>query len=119
MFIRDLENCEEIMAGDKTILREFLHPAKADLAIRYSLAHALVKAGETSKPHRLKTTEVYYILEGEGIMHINDESAPVHVGQVIYIPPQARQYIQNAGRSDLKFLCIVDPAWRVEDEEIL
>lgn len=119
MLIRDLQNCEEIMAADNTILRELLHPAKADLAIHYSLAHALVKVGETSKPHKLKTSEVYYILAGEGMMHIDDESALVRAGQAIYIPPQAKQYIQNTGHSDLKFLCIVDPAWRAEDEEVL
>ena len=26
MFIKDLKNCQEIIAGDKTILREILHP---------------------------------------------------------------------------------------------
>jgi mannose-6-phosphate isomerase-like protein (cupin superfamily) len=28
------------------------------------------------------------------------------------------QYIENTGVSVLKFLCIVDPAWRKEDEEV-
>jgi mannose-6-phosphate isomerase-like protein (cupin superfamily) len=51
-------------------------------------------------------------------MHINEESATVRAGQVIYIPPHAKQFIQNTGKLDLKFLCIVDPAWRAEDEEV-
>jgi mannose-6-phosphate isomerase-like protein (cupin superfamily) len=55
------------------MLRELLHPDKADLAIRYSLAHAVVKPGLATTSHILKTTEVYYIMEGEGIMHINEE----------------------------------------------
>ncbi|MEK6689718.1 MAG: cupin domain-containing protein [Nitrospirota bacterium] len=118
MFIKDLSNCKEIVAGDNTILRELLHPDKADLQLRYSLAYATVRVGESSLPHRLKTSEVYYILEGEGVMCIDDESAKVHQGQAIYIPPDSRQYIKNTGNSDLKFLCIVDPAWRKEDEEI-
>jgi mannose-6-phosphate isomerase-like protein (cupin superfamily) len=119
MFIKDLKYCEEFMAGDNTILRELLHPDTADLKLRYSLAHACVRPTETSLCHRLKTSEVYYILEGEGVMHINDESAPVHPGQAIYIPPHALQYIRNTGKTDLVFLCIVDPAWRPEDEEVL
>jgi mannose-6-phosphate isomerase-like protein (cupin superfamily) len=118
MFIKDLKDCEEFRAGDNTILRQLLHPDKAKLDIRYSLAHAVLYPGKASQPHRLKTSEVYCILEGEGIMHINDESATVHAGQVIYIPPHAKQFIQNSGSSDLKFLCIVDPAWREEDEEV-
>ncbi|MCK4596367.1 cupin domain-containing protein [candidate division WOR-3 bacterium] len=119
MFIKDLKNSKEFIAGDNTILRELLHPGKEDLKIHYSLAHAVVKPGDTSKTHTLKTSEVYYILEGQGIIFIDDESAEVHYGQVIYIPPNSVQYIRNTGKNDLKFLCIVDPAWTPEDEEIL
>ncbi len=119
MYIRDLNECLPFIAGDNTVLRELLHPAKANLEIRYSLAHATIKAGDTSQPHRLKTSEVYYILEGYGQMYINEESETVGPGQAIYIPPHAQQYIHNSGKTDLIFLCIVDPAWRVEDEEVL
>ncbi len=119
MLIKDLQDCEEFIAGDGTILRELLHPAKSDLKLRYSLAHAVVKPGEASRAHRLKASEVYYILEGEGIMYIDDESAKVHTGHAIYIPPDSKQYIKNTGNFDLKFLCIVDPAWRKEDKEIM
>jgi len=114
-----LQNCEEIIAGDNSILREVLHPKNEKLQIRYSLAHAIVKPDETSLAHKLKTSEVYYILEGEGIMYIKNESEKVHSGQAIYIPPNAKQYIKNTGNSDLKFLCIVDPAWRPEDEKVI
>lgn len=119
MFIKNLNDCEEFTAGDGSLLRELLHPDKADISIRYSLAHAVVRPGHTTASHMLKTSEVYYIIEGEGIMHINDESEKVHPGAAIYIPPHSRQYIQNSGKTDLIFLCIVDPAWRCEDEEIM
>lgn len=119
MLIKDLKDCEEFVAGDKTILRELLHPDKANLSLRYSLAHAALKPGLTSAPHQLKTSEVYYILEGEEIMYIDNENEKVSANQVVYIPPSAKQYIKNIGKTDLKFLCIVDPAWQVEEEEIL
>ena len=119
MFIRDLRTCDEIIAKDETILREILHPDKADLEIRYSLAHATVKPGQSSLPHKLKTSEAYYVLEGEGIMYIDHESAKVHSGQAVYIPPNSMQHIKNIGNSDLKFLCIVDPAWQPEHEKVL
>lgn len=118
MFIKDLNDCEEFRAGDNSILRELLHPGKAEIAINYSLAHAIIKPGQTSSPHKLKTTEVYYILEGEGLMHINEEEQKVHPGHAIYIPPGSLQFIQNTGKNDLIFLCIVDPAWKKEDETI-
>lgn len=119
MFIRDLKDCEEFIAGDNCTLREILHPGKAGLELRYSLAHAVVKPGLTTWKHRLKTSEVYYILQGEGMMHIDGESAPVRPGSTVYIPPRAIQSITNTGDRDLVFICIVDPAWRREDEEVL
>lgn len=118
MFIKNLKDCKEIIAGDSTILREILSPHIEDLRIRYSLAHAVVKKGKVSSPHIMKTSEVYYILSGTGIMHIGNEEAEVGTGGAVYIPPGAKQYIENTGNSDLKFLCIVDPAWQKEDEEI-
>ena len=107
------------MSGDKVALRELLQPEKAPLKLRYSLAHAIIKRGQASLPHRLKTSEVYYILAGEGTVHIDGETAAVHADQAIYIPPDSEQHIANTGDTDLVFLCIVDPAWRPEDENIL
>ena len=119
MFLKHLKDCQEFVAGDGSILRELLHPEKTDLQIRYSLAYAKVTAGQMTKPHKLRTCEVYYIMEGRGLMHIDEESLEVNPECAIYIPPHSRQYIENTGNSDLKFLCIVEPAWRKEDEEIL
>ena len=96
-----------------------MHPEKAPLKIGYSLAHATLKRGQASLPHRLKTSEVYYVLAGEGLMHIDGETAAVRAGQALYIPPDSTQHIANTGRTDLVFLCIVDPAWRPDDEAIL
>lgn len=119
MNIKPLKNCAEFIAGDHTILRETLHGPKENLPLGYSLAHATVKPGLFSIRHSLKTSEVYYILEGEGLMHINEETSKVFANDTIEIPPHSIQYIENIGTNDLKFLCIVDPAWKVEDEEIL
>jgi mannose-6-phosphate isomerase-like protein (cupin superfamily) len=119
MQIHHLNDHEQFTAGDGTLLREILSPYRADLALRYSLAHAIVKPGQTSRPHSLRTSEVYYVLEGQGLMTIDNESAPVGPGDTVYIPPDAVQFIQNAGDADLVFLCIVDPAWRAEDETVI
>lgn len=118
MFLKHFKESKEIIAGDDSILRELLHPQKQDLHIRYSLAHAKVLPGRATKPHRLKTSEVYYILTGNGLMHIDEERSEVGAECTVYIPPGATQYIENTSDSDLNFLCIVDPAWRKEDEEV-
>jgi len=119
MFLKYLKDCQEFTAGDDSILRELLHPEKTDLQIRYSLAHAEVRAGQKTIPHKLKSSEVYYITTGQGLMHIDDESFEVGPECAVYIPPNSVQYIENTGNSDLKFLCIVDPAWREDEEEVL
>lgn len=118
MLIKDINSIPEFTAGDDTILRVILHPDNEPLPIGYSLAHARVKPGKVSYPHTLKSTEVYYILEGEGQMHIDDESSKVLPGQAVFIPANSRQYIENTGTGDLVFLCIVNPAWRADDEFI-
>ena len=114
-----LQDCDEFKAGDGCILREMLHPDKVDLSLRYSLAHATVGVGQTTDPHRLKTSEVYFILQGKGCMHIDDQLNEVSPNDTVYIPPMATQFIENIGIEPLEFICIVDPAWRSEDEEIL
>ncbi len=118
MLVKYLKDCRELIAGDDSILREFLHPDKMDVQIRYSLAHAKLPTGQKTKLHRLRTSEVYYILSGQGRMHIDEESLEVGPQCAVYIPPHAMQYIENAGNSDLEFLCIVDPAWQETDEEV-
>jgi mannose-6-phosphate isomerase-like protein (cupin superfamily) len=119
MIIRDVKDCREITAGDGSALREILHPDRGPFPLGYSLARAVVKPGGKTRPHRLKSSEVYYILEGRGLMHVEGETAGVAAGQAVYIPALHAQHIENAGPGDLVFLCVVDPAWKPEDEEVL
>jgi len=116
---KPLAACREILAGDNTLLRELLHPARDSAAVGYSLAHAKLARGETSLPHRLKTSEVYYFISGRGLMHVDGETASVGPEQALYVPPGALQHLENSGTEELVFLCIVDPAWQKEDEDIL
>lgn len=119
MLVRRLEDCREFVAADGSVLRELLHPVKKPMEIRYSLAHAKVAGGQSTLPHRLASCEVYYILAGRGMMHIDREARSVGSGCAIYIPPGSVQYIENVEDTDLIFLCIVDPAWCGQDEEVL
>ncbi|MES2224118.1 MAG: cupin domain-containing protein [Patescibacteria group bacterium] len=120
MFIRSLKNCSEFVAGDGTKLRELFNPLKdKELDLRYSFAHATIAPGNISLAHKLKTSEVYYILKGKGLMYIDGEEKEVSEGDIIYIPPFAEQKIKNIDNIDLEFICIVDPAWKPEDEIIL
>jgi mannose-6-phosphate isomerase-like protein (cupin superfamily) len=120
MIISRFDDQEEIIAADGVTLRELLSPAASPgLEMRYSLAHAKLAPGPTSFLHVMKTSEVYYILAGAGLMRIDEEEAEVYPGDSIYIPPGSKQQITSTGDVELVFLAIVDPAWRPEDEIIL
>lgn len=119
MLTVSLEDCTTIVAGDNTILKEILHPDKADLSLRYSLAHAVVPPHTASLKHTLTTSEVYYILSGRGVMHIDEERQEVGPNETVYIPPAGVQWIENIGKEPLAFLCIVDPAWQPEQEKVM
>jgi cytosine deaminase len=107
--------------ADNCLLAELFHPLRIgkDIQCRYSIAHAQVPVGVTTLPHRLiRSSEVYYILSGTGIMHIGDEHMEIGEGQLAYIPPGKVQWIENTGTRDLIFLAICDPLWREEDEVV-
>jgi mannose-6-phosphate isomerase-like protein (cupin superfamily) len=121
LLIKDIQKCRHVTAMDNTHLCELLHPAreKEKVELQYSIAHAVLKPGGASLPHRLKeSSEVYYILEGSGVMNIEDEEAEVRRGQAVFIPPGSWQHIRNSGSSDLEFLAIVYPFWKKDDEEV-
>ena len=119
MFKVTLADRPEFLAGDETRLREIFHPAKHQLSLNYSLAHGTLPPGQRSKRHVLASAEVYYIISGWGRLTIDDQVASVGPGTTIYVPPGGRQFLENSGNIDMEFLCLVDPAWRMEDETIV
>jgi mannose-6-phosphate isomerase-like protein (cupin superfamily) len=114
-----LADRSEFLAGDHTRLREILHPAKHELKLGYSLAHGRLGPGQRSKPHTLSSSEVYYVISGHGRLTVNDRVTAIEAGTTVYVPPGGQQFLENIGTTDIEFLCLVDPAWRVEDETVL
>jgi mannose-6-phosphate isomerase-like protein (cupin superfamily) len=109
----------EFQAGDDTRLREIIHPAKHHLQLGYSLAHGTLGPGRRSKRHALKSSEVYYFIAGRGRFLLNDREVPIEAGTTLYVPPGSEQSLENTGDQVIEFLCLVDPAWKVEDEQVL
>ncbi len=118
MIISDLDKCQVIQGSEGTKIKQIFHPHNTMLGIGYSIAQCTVEPGKKSQPHRMKSSEIYYILKGRGIIHSDDESSDIAENQAAYIPPASRQFIENTGSVDLEFLCIVEPAWKQEDEII-
>ena len=116
MLVKKLKDLDRIEGVEGTIISQIFHPHNTLSGIRYSVSRSIIKPGKRSKRHKMKISEVYYILEGNGVIHIDEESQIVSIDDAVYIPPFSIQFIENTGTSDLKFLCIVDPAWKKEDE---
>ena len=116
MKVRKLNEIESFEGNEGTKIRQIFHPHNTLSGIRYSLSHSSIMPGKKSRLHKMKTSEIYYILEGEGILHIDEDFFKVSKDSAVYIPPHSKQFIENTGNKELKILCIVDPAWRQEDE---
>jgi mannose-6-phosphate isomerase-like protein (cupin superfamily) len=114
----DMQNIERVPAfttKDGSEIRELL--AHRNSCIRnQTLAEARLPAGASTAPHHhVKTEEIYYILEGRGLMQIGQETFCVGPGDAVAIPPGALHQITNTGEVTLKFLCCCAPGYEHED----
>ena len=56
--------------------------------------------------------------EPSGRVWVDDDAAAINAGSVFCVPRGATQWVENEGTVALEFLCLVDPPWRAEDEEV-
>ncbi|MFN4359578.1 MAG: cupin domain-containing protein [Hylemonella sp.] len=59
--------------------------------------------------------QVYYVLEGEGILTLDDTKNLMRPHDYVYVPPGVRHSFTNTGTDGLVFLVITTPA--ADDEE--
>jgi mannose-6-phosphate isomerase-like protein (cupin superfamily) len=116
VFVKRSADCREFTANDGCRIQELLHPKNDHVELPWSLAIATVETGEKTWRHMLRQSEVYFILSGQGCMHVGNETGEVKEGDVIYIPPQSVQWIENTGDQKLQFAAIVSPPWQAEDD---
>ena len=119
MLIKSLTACLPLLAKDGCRIFELLHTKNDPIKLPFSLAVAEIEPGERSYRHCLRQVEVYYVIEGRGRMHIDDETADVASGDAILIPGGAEQWIENAADHMLRFIAVVSPPWSDEDDERL
>ncbi|MHA1124675.1 MAG: cupin domain-containing protein [Candidatus Heimdallarchaeota archaeon] len=85
----------------------------------FSIAYGELKVGEKTKRHVMEMTEMYYILEGEGKLTVNKDNYELAEDMYIKVPPDSIQQLENTGKINLRFLCIVTPPYDPENELIL
>ena len=100
---------------DGAIIRELAAPSNSALQ-RLSVAEIVIKAGgEASVHYHKEIEEVYHIVRGSGVMHLDGRPQQVGPGDTIIILPGTRHQLQNTGHSDLLMIVICSPPFSVQD----
>jgi mannose-6-phosphate isomerase-like protein (cupin superfamily) len=82
-----------------------------------SLAEEILLPGQTVTPHHHREIEeIYYIVEGRGVMTVGSEQQEVAAGDAVYVPRDHRHTLTNTGREPIKLLLVCGPAFFYEDE---
>ena len=110
---------KSIQGDEGTKIKQYFHPHNTLNGINYSIAQFTLEPGKKSKLHKMSSSEIYYILEGSGKLKINEDTHYLEKDDSVYVPPNSKQFIENIGSIDLRFLCIVEPAWKADDEILL
>ena len=100
---------------DTSKIREILAPRNS-CVLEQSLAEAILPVGSATIAHfHPKTEEIYYLLQGQALMCIEDELREISASDAVAIPAGKRHQIKNIGEIELIFLCCCVPAYSDED----
>ena len=100
-------------AEDKAVAREIASPRNSK-AEKMSIAEIIIPAGINVVPHHHMMEEVYYIVSGEGLMMVEDETAVVRAGESVVIAPHQWHSIDNQTSEELRLIVTCTPAWAPE-----
>jgi len=117
--ISHYKNITPYITQDGSEIRELMHPDEQGNKLQ-SLAEAIIKPGQTTLLHYHKTSEeLYFILQGEGKIQLENAFFSVKMADTICIPPGTQHCIENTGNENLKILCCCSPAYSHTDTQIV
>ena len=119
MSLRKNSEIKSIQGDEGTEIKQYFHPHNTLNGINYSIAQFTLGPGKKSKLHKMNSSEIYYILEGNGNLMIDEDIHHMEKDDSAYVPPNSKQFIENTGSNNLRFLCIVEPAWKSDNEILL
>ena len=74
------------------------------------LAIATLAPGKEIEGHIDPMEEIYFILNGSGEIHVDNESKTVGAGDATWIPAGSRHSLLNNGKEDCIILVVASPA---------
>ena len=75
--------------------------------------------GSEQPIHSHEPEQCYYIIKGQGLMIIEDESKEVSDGDAVLIPSNRKHGIKNIGNTILEYLTANSPVFSEEYEDSL
>jgi mannose-6-phosphate isomerase-like protein (cupin superfamily) len=60
--------------------------------------------------HHHTYEEVVYVLEGEGLLHLDEDTRPIRAGSCMHLPPPVEHCLENTGTAPLRVLGVFHPA---------
>ncbi len=100
-------------AEDRAVARELVSPRNSSVQAM-SIAEIVVPPGVAVRPHHHVMEEVYHVLEGAGVVMVEDETRVVQPGDSVVINPHQWHNIRNDGDSPLRMFVTCAPAWAAE-----
>ena len=116
MRIVNLGSAATLQTRHGSVIRPLVDRTTSDIT-QCSLAEELLPPGHSVTPHYHATTEeIYYVLEGAGVMRVGDETAEVGPGDAIYIPKGSVHTLANTGETPMRIVLVCGPAFSRDDE---
>jgi mannose-6-phosphate isomerase-like protein (cupin superfamily) len=81
-----------------------------------SLAEEVLPVGAViGRHHHLLTEEIYYVLNGDGLMSVGEDSREVSGGDAVFIPRGKSHTLTNTGTEPMTILLVCGPAHDFDD----
>lgn len=116
---RNLEECEVLENEGNISVSELFNPEDFDRkpGLECSISYSALEAGGSITSHLVETPRAHYVLEGEGVLYLDDVPVKLRPGQLVYIPEGSFETVYNTGNTGLLFLSVNQSAPDEEFEE--
>lgn len=108
MDVTSLAAVEPFTTKDGSLIRELQHTQAQ------SLAEAKLEPGQVTERHYHRASEeIYFLLDGTGVLELDGQLRDVQPGDAVLIPPGT--WHQLRALEPLRFLCCCSPAYSHSD----
>ena len=106
---------ERFAALDGAVVEELNSKEEREaLGLSFALG-TLTKERKGKIHHHNISEEIYYVISGEGKIHLDGFRGEIKKDTLIFIPKTIKHGLENTGDKDLEILCIANPPYQEND----